>query len=136
MKTLISDLMFKYSGWGAMGEFFYRTIGDFEYTPSNTLAMNRIPTGTGFNFHLSRMLARKHEVALRYAGVTPEKGFQDWQYRWRTKAVGYTYYLNKHRVKFQYYFGLDERYNPGTVPGLLHNLDNRISTMVQVELGI
>ncbi len=136
MKTFISDMMFKYNGWGVMGEFFLRNINDFEYNGSNDLAMNKTPQGTGFNFHLSKMVARKHEVVARYAGVTPKKGFEQYQYKWRTKAVGYNFYLNKHRVKFQYYFGLDDRYNPGTAPGYLHNLNNRINTMIQVELGI
>jgi hypothetical protein len=136
MKTFISDMMFKYSGWGLMGEFFLRNIGDFEYNGANDLAMNRIPQGTGFNFQLSKMLGRKHEVATRFAGVSPTEGFEQYQYKWRTKAVGYTYYLNKHRVKFQYYFGLDDREHSGTVPGSLHNLNNRINTMLQVELGI
>lgn len=136
MKTFISDLMFKYAGWGVMGEFFLRNVDGYENTGTNELAMNRIPRGTGFNFHVSRMMGKKHEIAARYAGVTPPDEYKDYQYRWRTKAVGYSYYLNKHRIKFQYYFGLDDRYNPGTVPMLLHNLENRINTMIQVELGI
>jgi hypothetical protein len=136
MKTFIADMMFKYAGWGVMGEFFKRNVDDFALTGSNDLVMNKIPRGTGFNVQLSRMMGKKHEVAARYAGVTPPDEFKDFQYRWRTKAVGYTYYLNKHRIKFQYYFGLDDRYNPGNVPGLLHNLENRINTMIQVELGI
>lgn len=136
MKTFISDMMFKYAGWGVMGEFFLRKVDGFEYTGTNDLAMNKIPRGTGFNVHVSRMMGKKHEVAARYAGVTPPDEYQDFQYRWRTKAVGYTYYLNKHRIKFQYYFGLDDRFNPGNVPGLLHNFENRVNTMIQVELGI
>jgi hypothetical protein len=136
MKTFFSDMMFKYAGWGVMGEFFLRNVDNFEYTANNELAMNRIPRGTGFNLHVSRMMSKKHEVAFRYAGVTPPEEYEAYQYRWRTKAVGYTYYINKHRIKFQYYFGLDDRTNPGTVPELLHNLNNRIHTMIQVELGI
>jgi len=136
MKTFISDMMFKYAGWGVMGEFFLRNVDGFEYTGTNDLAMNKIPRGTGFNVHVSRMMGKKHEVAARYAGVTPPEEYKDFQYRWRTKALGYTYYLNKHRIKFQYYFSLDDRYNPGNVPGLLHNFENRVNTMIQVELGI
>ncbi len=136
MKTFISDMMFKYYGWGIMGEYFLRNIDGFNYNGTNDAAMKRIPRGTGFKLHVSRMVGRKHEVAIRYAGVTPPEEFEEYQYRWRTKAVGYTWYLNKHRIKFQYYFGLDDRYHTGNLPGMLHNLENRINTMIQVELGI
>jgi hypothetical protein len=136
IKTWISDLMFKYAGWGIMGEYFYRDITDFTYDGSNEVAINMVPRGNGFNLQLSRMLAKKHEIAFRYAGVNPIKEYEQYQYRWRTKAVGYNYYLNKHRIKFQYYFGLDDRYNPQTVSGVLHNFENRVYTMIQVELGI
>ncbi|HSK13686.1 MAG TPA: hypothetical protein VK907_10755, partial [Phnomibacter sp.] len=136
MQTIIADMMFKYDGWGMLGEYFNRRISDVEYNGTNDLAMNRIPRGNGFNVQVSRMLGRKHEVALRYSGVEPQKGFEAYQYHWRTRALGYTYYLNKHRVKFQYFLGLDDRRNPGTMPGALYNFDNRLHTMVQVELGI
>lgn len=136
MKTWISDMMFKYAGWAVMGEYFYRTLDDYDLDGINDLALKKIPQGKGFNLHISRMLAKKHEVAIRYAGVNPLKEFEAYQYRWRTRALEYNYYLNKHRIKFQYYIGLDDRSNPQTVPGLLHNFENRVYTMIQVELGI
>ena len=136
MTTWISDMMFKYAGWGVMGEYFDRNVSNYTLDGTNDLMLNRVSRGNGFNIQVSRMLARKHEIAFRYAGVNPEKDFEQFQYRWRTKAVGYNYYLNKHRIKFQYYFGLDDRYNPQTVSGSLHNFTNRIYTMIQVELGI
>ena len=136
MGTWISDMMFKYAGWGVLGEYFFREVSNYTYDGTNNLALDRVPRGNGFNLHVSRMLAKKHEVAFRFAGVNPKEEFEKYQYRWRTKAIEYNYYLNKHRVKFQYYFGLDDRYNPQTVPGALHNFENRIYTMVQVELGI
>jgi hypothetical protein len=136
MQTWISDVMLKYAGWGVMGEYFHRTVSDYSLDGTNDLAINRVPRGNGFNLQVSRMLAKKHEIALRYSGVNPQEGFEPYQYRLRTKALGYSYYLNRHRVKFQYYFGLDDRYNPQTVPGALYNFNNRIYTMIQVELGI
>jgi phosphate-selective porin OprO and OprP len=136
LQTLITDMIFKYNGWGAMSEFFVRRVGDFEYNGTNDLAMNRIPRGFGWMAQASRMLGRKHEVVARYSGVKPEQGFEAYQYQFRNKGVGYNYYLNKHRVKFQYYFGLDDRIHPETTPGLLHNFQNRVHTMIQVELGI
>jgi hypothetical protein len=128
--------MFKYNGWGIMSEYFFRQVSDFEYTADNVLAMNRIPRGTGLNIQLSRMLGRKHEVVARYSTVTPEKGFESYQYKLENKALGYNYYLNKHRVKFQYYIGLDNRQHPGEITELRHTFTNRLNTMIQIELGI
>lgn len=136
LQTFIADLMFKYNGWGIMSEYFYRKVSDFEYTADNVLAMNRIPRGTGLNIQLSRMLGRKHEVVARYSTVTPEKGFESYQYKLENKALGYNYYLNKHRVKFQYYIGLDNRQHPGEITELRHTFTNRLNTMIQIELGI
>jgi hypothetical protein len=136
MQTFISDMMFKYNGWGVLGEYFYRKVNGFEYNGFNELAMNRIPRGSGFNVQVSRMLGRKSELVARYAGVDPQEGFKDFQLKLRTKALGYTYYLNKHRVKFQYYIGFDDRLHPETIPSLPHTFENRLNTMIQVELGI
>ncbi len=136
LSTVIADYMFKYQGWGSMGEFFYRKVDGYELDGVNDFAMQRIARGIGYNWHLSKMLGRKHEITFRYAGVDPEKGFEQYQYKYRTKALGYTYYLNKHRVKFQYYFGLDDRQHPGTQSRLQHTYKNRINSMIQVELGI
>jgi len=136
MGTIIADYMFKYNGWGSLGEFFKKDVDGYELDGTNDFAMQRIPRGTGFNFHVSRMLGRRHELVGRYAGVTPEKGFENYQYRYRQKGLGYNYYLNKHRVKFQYYMGLDDRQHPGVQSQLLHNYKNRFVSMIQVELGI
>jgi hypothetical protein len=84
----------------------------------------------------SRMIGKQHEVVIRYSGIDPEQGFEEFQYKLRNKAIGYNYYLNKHRVKFQYYIGLDDRLHPETQSALLHTYKNRFHTMIQVELGI
>jgi phosphate-selective porin OprO and OprP len=136
LQSFIADFMFKYDGWGAMSEFFIRRVGDFEYNGTNNLVMNMIPRGTGFNLQVSRMLARRHEVVARYAEVNPQKGYEDYQYQMRNKGLGYNYYLYKHRVKFQYYIGLDDRKHTGQTPELLHKFNNRLHTMIQIELGI
>jgi hypothetical protein len=136
MTTQIADLMLKYRGWGLMAEYFNRRLGGYTPDGVNDLTMNRIARGSGFNVQLSKVLHRKHEVVLRYAGVTPQKGYEAFQYRYRTRGLGYNYYLNKHRVKLQYYLGFDDRTHPQTVPELKHLYRNRMVNMVQVELGI
>lgn len=136
--TTIADMMFKYNGWGIMAEYFYRTIGDYFKTDLTEPIMRSIPRGHAFNIQLSRMIGRQHEVVARFAGVEPRNDANaDYiQYRYRTKALGYNYYLNKHRVKFQYYIALDDREYPGIFTPASPAFTNRFSTMVQIELGI
>lgn len=136
MTTQIADMMFKFKGWGLMAEYFNRRLGGFELDGVNDLTMNRIARGTGFNIQLSKVLLRKHELVLRYAGVTPQKGYEAFQYQYRTKGFGYNLYLNKHRVKLQYYLGFDDRSHPKLIPELRHTYRNRTVSMLQVELGI
>lgn len=135
MRTLIADMMLKYRGWGVMAEYFRRRVDGYELNSSNSVAMLRIPQGMGYNVQVSRMLSRRSELAIRIAGTDPRAGFQDHIYQYRTKAAGYTYYLNKHRVKVQGYLGFDTRYHPEK-QNLLFPYKNRVNAMVQVELGI
>lgn len=135
MRTAIADMMFKYQGWGILGEYFNRKVDGYTLNGSNNNAMLRIPQGQGFNIHVSKMLSRRSEMVIRFAGTEPKKGYEEHIYQYRTKALGYTYYLNKHRVKFQGYFGLDSRYHPEK-QSLQYPYKNRVNAMVQVELGI
>lgn len=135
MRTAIADMMFKYQGWGILGEYFNRNVDSYTLNGTNNTAMLRIPQGQGFNIHVSKMLSRRSEMVVRFAGTEPKKGFEEHIYQYRTKALGYNYYLNKHRVKFQGYFGLDSRYHPQK-QSLLYPYKNRVNAMVQVELGI
>ncbi|HMO32075.1 MAG TPA: porin [Lacibacter sp.] len=136
MTTQVADFMFKYNGWGVMGEWFHRRVSGFRYDGFNDLVINRIARGTGFNLQVSKILHRRHELVVRYAGVTPQKGFEAFQYQLRTRGLGYNLYLNKHRVKLQYYLGFDDRTHPRIVPALQHEYRNRLVSMIQAELGI
>lgn len=136
LNTVIADLAFKYQGWGFLSEFFHRKVSGFEYNGANNAAMDRIPRGIGYMIQASRMLGRRHEVVGRFSAVNPPKEFEPYQYTYNNKALGYNYYLNKHRVKFQYYIGFDNRLHPGLLPELNHSFTNRLHTMIQVELGI
>jgi len=72
MDVFIADAMFKYAGWGAMAEFFKRGADD----PITNSAIGEVKTvfvGMGTNMHLSKMISRKSEVAVRYATVRPDK---------------------------------------------------------------
>ncbi|HMP93677.1 MAG TPA: porin [Phnomibacter sp.] len=135
MGTFIADLMFKYSGWGLMAEYFNRRVDGFDETSAHLSTLRKVPEGVGYNLQGSRMLGRKDEITLRYAAVQPTTRRSLYQLSYISRQLGYTHYFNKHRIKLQYVMGLDDRQQPGTNPNT-HLFKNRWVSMLQVELGI
>lgn len=136
LQTFIADAAFKYSGWSLSAEYFNRKTSGISEANVNQLIFQRIPQGQGLNVQGSRMIGRKQELVVRYATITPPQTFKAYQLQRRTKALGYNYYLYKHRVKLQAYLGLDDRLHPETVPALPFQFKNRFHGMIQMELGI
>ncbi|MEP0712447.1 MAG: porin, partial [Algoriphagus sp.] len=86
----------------------------------------------GTNMHLSKMISRKDELAFRYASVRPDEIINQYQNRLEETAVGYTRYLNGHRIKLQGNLGYV--WNDGQIE--IQNLDNYWFATFQVEFGI
>ncbi len=100
LQVYIADAMFKYMGWAVMAEYFKRTTTDpFTYSDAGDIRV--VWVGTGNNLHLSRMISRKSELALRYAAVRPDLEVEAYENRVEEAALGYTQYLNGHRIKMQ-----------------------------------
>ncbi|GAB3223232.1 porin [Algoriphagus aestuariicola] len=100
LQVYIADAMFKYMGWAVMAEYFKRTTTD-PFTHSDAGDIRVVWVGTGNNLHLSRMISRKSELALRYAAVRPDLEVEAYENRVEEAALGYTQYLNGHRIKMQ-----------------------------------
>jgi hypothetical protein len=100
LQVYIADAMFKYMGWAVMAEYFKRTTTD-PFTRSDAGDIRVVWVGTGNNLHLSRMISRKSELALRYAAVRPDLEVEAYENRVEEAALGYTQYLNGHRIKMQ-----------------------------------
>ncbi|MCX7764511.1 MAG: hypothetical protein N2253_06445 [Bacteroidia bacterium] len=127
--TLITDAIFKYRGWAVSGEAFYRII--HPYNPSDVSVLS-IYSGYAWNLQASKVWHKRHEVSLRWTEVQPLHTRRNFQAFWRTRAVGYSYYLKGHRIKAQLYLGIDDRTATLSLPGLR----NRLSALFQVEFGI
>ncbi|MEP1259573.1 porin [Algoriphagus sp.] len=131
LNVFIADAMFKYAGWGAMAEFFKRGSKD-PITMNEAGDVKAVVVGIGTNMHLSKMISRKDELAFRYASVRPDEIINQYQNRLEETAVGYTRYLNGHRIKLQGNLGYV--WNDGQIE--IQNLDNYWFATFQVEFGI
>src|SRR5690606_11176672 len=100
LQVFIADAMFKYMGWGIMAEYFQRAAAA-PLTYDHARDAKAVWVGNGNNVHLSRMISRKSELAMRYASVRPDEEVQDCERRMEETALGYSRYLNGHRIKIQ-----------------------------------
>ncbi|GAA0881186.1 hypothetical protein GCM10009119_41560 [Algoriphagus jejuensis] len=100
LQVFIADAMFKYMGWAVMGEYFQRVASD-PITQNEDGAIRTVWVGKGNNIHLSRMISRKSELAVRYASVRPDEVVKMQEQRLEETTLGYTRYINGHRIKMQ-----------------------------------
>jgi phosphate-selective porin OprO/OprP len=129
--VFIADAMFKYVGWGLMAEYFNRSA--VNPITENAEGLRRaVWIGEGANFHLSRMVSRKSELALRYAFVSPDEEINRYEKRAEEAVLGFTRYLHGHRIKLQGNFG----YSWFDAVTKLPNPDNFWFWTFQVEFGI
>jgi hypothetical protein len=131
MNVFIADAMFKYAGWGAMVEFFKRGADD-PITKDVNGNVKPVYVGNGANMHLSKMISRKSEVAVRYASVRPDKEIDEYEDRVEEAAFGFSRYLNGHRIKLQGNIGYV--WNNGQIQAV--KLDDYWFAVFQVEFGI
>jgi len=100
LQVFIADAMFKYMGWAMMAEYFQRTAAN-PLTHNEAGDTKAVWVGKGNNIHLSRMISRKSELALRYSSVRPDEEIEMYEHRAEETALGYTRYINGHRIKIQ-----------------------------------
>ncbi|UJP64824.1 porin [Mongoliitalea daihaiensis] len=131
MNTLIIDGVYKHLGWALSGEYLKRTAVN-PVTENESGEIRYIVVGDGVNLQISKMLSRKSEMALRYSNVIPAESIQAIQERIDTALLGYSYYVNGHRIKIQANIGYK------WLEGLskFQNTGNSWTGMFQVEFGI
>ena len=139
IRTIMADAVLKYRGWAFLGEYYDRkvdafSVSDFSTRPNDRLIFLKMPAGVAINLQGSKLFTRKDEIAVRYTHINPHSGLLPYQYKLRTKAIGYSHYFNKHKFKLQGYIGLDDRLGSSEV--LDDPFENRLTGMFQVEIGI
>lgn len=131
MNVFIADAMFKYMGWGLLAEYFERN--SLDPITENEDGLKRVVwIGKGSNFHFSRMLSRKSELAFRYAVVNPDEEISVNENRIEEAILGFTRYLNGHRIKLQANLG----YSWFEAVPEFQDSDNFWFGTFQVEFGI
>jgi hypothetical protein len=131
INTFIADLMFKYRGWAALGEFFDRRSTD-PITRNDAGDVRFVTTGTGFNGQVSHYFPSHFEVAGRYTRTAPYAEVAALRPLTEEAQLGCTRYLNGHRIKLQGYAGY--RWIEAT-PALDHP-GNAWTFLFQLEFGI
>lgn len=131
LQVFIADAMFKYMGWAMMAEYFQRTAAD-PFTHNEAGDTKVVWVGNGNNIHLSRMISRKSELAVRYSSVRPEEQIAGYEARVEETSMGYTRYVNGHRIKIQGNVG----YSWSNKQVELTNTSNFWFATFQVEFGI
>lgn len=131
MNSFIVDGIYKHMGWAVMGEYLHRSSND-PITVDELGEIRYVLVGWGFNTQISKMLDRKNELAVRYAKVTPNAQINQFQQRVDEALLGFTHYVNGHRIKIQANLGY--KWLEGLAK--FENTGNSWTGMFQVEFGI
>lgn len=131
MNSFIVDGIYKHMGWAVMGEYLHRSSND-PITVDELGEIRYVLVGWGFNTQISKMLDRKNELAVRYANVTPNAQINQFQQRVDEALLGFTHYVNGHRIKIQANLGY--KWLEGLAK--FENTGNSWTGMFQVEFGI
>lgn len=73
LKSIFIDAIWKYNGWSALGEFFYKTADNPVWYDENNNRINSYYTGTGFSGQAGYVFKSNWELAGRYSMVQPDK---------------------------------------------------------------
>ncbi len=99
VRALMADMSFKWQGWSLNAEYLYKH--------ARVSGQPGVPPliGQAWLFQAGRMLGKKSELVLRYAGWRPDAQVQ-WRYIAEDEyGLSYTYYINGHRIKCQGFLG-------------------------------
>lgn len=130
IRTFITDMMFKYSGFSLYGEYMYRNSTVKEVVLQNEDSFGYIYNGFGTNVQASYLLKNNLEFAIRYALLNPSEAIREWNEGYNEIVLGVTKYFNTHRVKAQLnLMYLSEHY-------LFNQGKSRFGTLFQIEVGI
>jgi phosphate-selective porin OprO and OprP len=131
LNSVIVDAMFKHQGWAILTEYMRRdTDQPLTFKPSGEMSL--VSVGHGMNVQTSKMISKKSELAGRYSYVVPAEAISSYQRKVDEVLLGYTRYINGHRIKVQGNVGY--RWFEGLYG--IENSGNFWTGMFQVEFGI
>lgn len=132
--SFYADAVLKGGGWSWQNEYARRMAGGSPTVDGLAVAAPAVSVneGWGFTSQLGRMLGKRSELAARWSCVRPAESVQA-VYPTRDEAMlGYTRFVNGHRVKLQaaVFYNWGDGEMDAATPG------NAYGAMFQVELGI
>jgi phosphate-selective porin OprO and OprP len=131
LSSLIVDAIYKHRGWSIFTEYMNRST-DVPLTFSPERKLSIVNVGHGMNIQASKMISKKSELAWRYSYVVPATSISAYQRKIDEVLLGYTRYVNGHRIKVQGNVGY--RWFEGLYG--VENTGNFWTGMFQVEFGI
>ena len=129
IRTLHSDLLFKYMGWAWYAELIERQVND-PFVLSADQRPLHIHSGTGINTQLSYYFIHAWEIAGRYSWLKPSEKLSALEPLRREFTLGVSKYISKHKVKMQ------GNFTYGTHDLAAGSDKKFIHAQFQVELGI
>jgi len=137
LNNVIVDFLFKYNGFALSSEYLYRnTDNPFFQTESGDRHLLIVPIGQGFNTQVSYLLRDFSEFSIRYASVHPSKTIGEYDPLRHEYLMGYTKYLNGHRIKAQLNAGYSSIDWRGFTPNRPDVFKSQWIFYAQVEFGI
>ena len=132
MNTCMADALLKYRGTAWTTEFCQREVDGDPVVAGDEEVVTALE-GWGLNTQLSRMIGQKNELVGRYSIIVPtEEASRGGQHRREESWVGFTHYINHHRVKLQ--SAVQYSWRDGVAD--LDAAGNRWGLWFQLELGI
>jgi len=137
LNNVIVDFLFKYNGFALSSEYLYRhTDNPFFFTDGGERHMLIVPIGQGINTQISYLLRDFSEFSFRYASVIPSETIGAYDPKRQEYLLGYTKYLNGHRIKAQINGGFNSVDWRGFTPNRPGVFKSQWVFYTQVEFGI
>lgn len=132
LNTFIADALLKYRGLAVTTEFCHRDVVGQPMVMAADGGSVLVLEGWGWNTQLSKLLGEKNEVVGRYSLVVPSARLMGSTSQREEGWLGYTRYINHHRVKMQ--SAVSYAWAKGRAA--LDAPGTRWGVWLQVELGI
>ena len=101
LSAVFVDAIWKYNGWCALGEFFYKTAANPIMYDSTGMDVRAFYVGTGYNAQLGYVFKSNWEVAGRVSHVRPDAGVDLKLGNQTQYTAALSRYILGHSLKFQ-----------------------------------
>ena len=102
LSSVFADMIWKYRGWNALVEYFYKTADDpVFYNPDTMERVDAFYTGQGISGQLGYLFKGNWELAGRYSAVNPDEGVDVKLGDQQQYTLVFSRYILGHALKIQ-----------------------------------